>query len=70
MHEKQEDCNARHDLKSKHDKEFKFKKAKAKTQETIKSAKHDVHEQQAEFINDEHQSKCKRSKAKEDVSQS
>ena len=34
-----DDFNARQDLKSKHDKEFKFKKAKAKTQETIKTAK-------------------------------
>ena len=39
MHEKQDDYNARQDFKSKHDKEFKFKKAKAKTQETIKTAK-------------------------------
>ena len=39
VHEKQDDYNARQELKSKHDKEFKFKKAIAKTQETIKTAK-------------------------------
>ena len=39
VHEKQDDYKTKQDLKSKHDKEFKFKKAKAKTQETIKIAK-------------------------------
>ena len=39
VHEKQEDCNARQELKPKHDKKFKVKEAKAKTQETIKTAK-------------------------------
>ena len=39
VHERQDDFNARQDLKSKHDKEFKFKKAKAKTLETINTAK-------------------------------
>ena len=38
-HETQDDCYARQELKSKHDKEFKVKKAMAKTQETIKTAK-------------------------------
>ena len=32
-------CNARQELKPKHDKEFEVKEAKAKTRETIKTAK-------------------------------
>ena len=36
------------ELKSKHDKEFKVKEATATTQESIKIAKHDDHEQQAD----------------------
>ena len=38
VHAKQDDYKTRHDLKSKYDKEFKFKKAKAKTLETINTA--------------------------------
>ena len=39
VHEKQDDYNARKELKPKHDKKFKVKEAKTKTQETIKTAK-------------------------------
>ena len=37
-HETQEDCNARQELKSKHDKKFKDKEVKTKTKESIKTA--------------------------------
>ena len=59
VHEKQEDCSARQELKSKHDKKFKVKDVKAETQETIKNAKlkmehvkieeHDAHEIEFDF---------------------